>query len=81
MVLDRQYQNELLNFLSQDYPEYEHAHEHCQELYITDRLKYIGNVDYLQQHGLLRDGVLLRHAWMAQLLLVLLPSRQSQKRE
>lgn len=61
MVLDRQYQNELLNFLSQDYPEYEHAHEHCQELYITDRLKYIGNVDYLQQHGLLRDGVLLRH--------------------
>ena len=61
MVLDRQYQNELLNFLLQDYPEYEHAHEHCKKLYINDCPKYIGNVDYLQQHGLLRDGVLLSH--------------------
>lgn len=81
MVLDRQYQNELLNFLLQDYPEYEHAHEHCQKLYMTDGPKYIGNVDYLQQHGLLRDGVLLSHGVDGTTSVGVIPFPKSQKRE
>lgn len=59
MVLDRQYQNDLLSFLLEEYPEYEHAEEHCQALYMASGSKYVGNVYYLQNHGLLENGVSL----------------------
>lgn len=57
MKLDRTYQKNLLLFLLESYPLYEDAKEHCDLLKEEDQTKYIANVVYLQDHGLLENGV------------------------
>lgn len=57
MKIDRQYQKDLLSFLLEEFPSYDNAMEHCQRLAKEDEDKYIANVEYLQRHGLLEDGV------------------------
>ena len=57
MKIDRQYQKDLLAFLLEDFPSYENAFEHCKKLVDEDSDKYVANVEYLQRHGLLEDGV------------------------
>lgn len=59
MNIDRQYQKELLAFLLDEFPGYDNAAEHCQRLSREDEAKYVANVEYLQRHGLLEDGVSL----------------------
>lgn len=44
MKLDRQYQNDLLTFLLNDYPGYEKASEYCDKLQKEDEDKYMANV-------------------------------------
>lgn len=60
MKLDRQYQNDLLTFLLNDYPGYEKASEYCDKLQKEDEDKYVANIVYLQNHDLLEDGAELR---------------------
>ena len=60
MKLDRQYQNDLLTFLLQDYPRYENSQEFCEKLISEDETKYLANVIYLQDHELIEDGAGLR---------------------
>lgn len=60
MKLDRQYQNDLLTFLLNDYPGYEKAYEYCDKLQKEDEDKYMANVVYLQNHDLVEDGAELR---------------------
>lgn len=59
MLLDREYQNALLNFLLEDFPLYEKSNDHCQKLIEENQEKYLANVEYLQKHCLLEDGVSL----------------------
>ena len=59
MKIDRQYQKDLLAFLLEDFPGYNNAFEYCQRLAQEDEDKYVANVDYLQRHDLLEDGVKL----------------------
>lgn len=60
MKLDRQYQNDLLTFLLNDYPGYEKAYEYCDKLQKEDENKYMANVVYLQNHELVEDGAELQ---------------------
>lgn len=60
MKLDRQYQNDLLTFLLNDYPGYEKAYEYCNKLQKEDEDKYMANVVYLQNHELVEDGAELQ---------------------
>ena len=57
MKIDREYQKNLLSFLLEDFPSYENSFEHCKMLVDEDTDKYVANVEYLQRHGLLEDGV------------------------
>lgn len=57
MLLDRQYQNELLSMLLDEYPYYRTATPKCRTLLKQDQAKYEANVLYLQNHGLVIDGV------------------------
>ena len=62
MKIDREYQKNLLSFLLEDFPSYENSFEHCKMLVDEDNDKYVANVEYLQRHGLLEDGVSLDFA-------------------
>lgn len=62
MKIDREYQKNLLSFLLEDFPSYENSFEHCKMLADEDSDKYVANVEYLQRHGLLEDGVSLDFA-------------------
>lgn len=62
MKIDREYQKNLLSFLLEDFPSYENSFEHCKMLVDEDTDKYVANVEYLQRHGLLEDGVSLDFA-------------------
>ena len=56
MNLDRQYQNDLLSFLLEDYPGYKKAPDYCDKLQKENEDKYVANVVYLQNHELVEDG-------------------------
>lgn len=60
MRIDRKYQRDLLAFLQEDFPTYEKAPDHCQSLRDEDEDKYLANVLYLQDHGLLEAGASVR---------------------
>lgn len=62
MKIDREYQKNLLSFLLEDFPSYENSFAHCKMLVDEDSDKYVANVEYLQRHGLLEDGVSLDFA-------------------
>lgn len=73
MLINREYQNELLSFLLNEYPTYEHAREHCQKLLKDDEEKYLANVDYLQRHNLIEDGVSIRFSLDGHTMINIMP--------
>ena len=58
MKLDRSYQKEILQRLSEEYPTYDTAIEYVKQLTSQDNKKYIANVLYLQNHGLVSDAII-----------------------
>ena len=59
MNIDRTFQKEILSYLLEKYPAYEGAREHFEDLFNADSDRYVANIDYLQRHGLVEDGVSL----------------------
>ena len=59
MNIDRKFQKEILSYLLEKYPSYEGAREHFVGLFNADSDRYVANIDYLQRHDLVEDGVSL----------------------
>ena len=59
MVIDRVYQKDMLTFLLNDYPDFENSKDHFKKLQDEDLKKYVGNVIYLERHGLVENGAKL----------------------
>lgn len=57
MILDRAYQLELLTKLSEAYPDPVPDYEINDRLQGEDRSRYIANMIYLEEHGLVESGI------------------------
>lgn len=58
MKLDSNYQFQLLELMAETYPGPCNVLTHTQLFIGTGRLRYIANISYLEQHGLVSSGLL-----------------------
>jgi hypothetical protein len=59
MILDRSYQLELLQKLAGSYPSHLPDHDLDEKLQGTERQRYVTNMHYLEEHGLVDGGLQL----------------------